>query len=136
VKPQQTLYRLTLVLNALAWATVGVLGLVAPAWLLAAVHVTGDASGIAELRAMYGGMELGVAAFLIWSSASTSPGRIRTALVGATLPLAALGLVRLGGILTSDVVAVHYVLAGLELSGTVLNVIVLRLHIRSFTLSA
>lgn len=79
---------------ALVYGGVGLACLLWPVELLAPVGVTApDAVGIIELRAMYGGMELGMAGFLGWCLATR---QLRAGVVAAWLSIGGLGLVRGG----------------------------------------
>lgn len=88
-----------MVLRAYVWlcalinAGIGLWCLIDPVGALAPVGVGAlDPAGVVELRAMYGGLELGVAAFLVW--AARSPGLLRAGAMAATLEIGGLGLVR------------------------------------------
>ena len=86
--------RVWVVLSAAIFAGVGLWTLVDPVGALAPVGVAVlDDRGIVELRAMYGGMELGMATFLAWTLSTSE--RTRTGLVAACLSIGGLGLVRL-----------------------------------------
>jgi len=78
---------------------IGVACLVDPLGMLVPVGVGPIESpeGVIELRAMYGGLEIGLGLFLAWCA--ISPKRARLGLIAATLPIAGLGLVRLGSCL-------------------------------------
>ncbi|MCA9489492.1 MAG: DUF4345 family protein [Myxococcales bacterium] len=87
--------RALLGLAVLVYAGIGVWTLIDPVGPMADVGVAAtDARGLVELRAMYGGLELGMAAFLGWCLADAA--RARIGLVAATLTLFGLGGVRLG----------------------------------------
>lgn len=53
-----------------------------------------DNAGLVELRAMYGGLELGLAFFLAWCIRDES--RLRTGVMAMTVMLVGLGVARLG----------------------------------------
>lgn len=85
-------------LDILVYFGFGIAFLVAPAELLAEMDITlGSASSFVEIRAMYGGVELGIALFLL----GTVRGWVskRQALALAALALGGLGGVRLVGLL-------------------------------------
>lgn len=109
-------------LSALVFGGIGAWTLIDPIPVLAEVGVViSDARGLVELRAMYGGMELGFAAFLIWTL--LSPARVRTGLLAATLTIGTMGVVRLAGLLTAETEGWALpVLCGMELVGTTLGV--------------
>ena len=115
-----TFQRIVIALNAVAWFGVGAWGLVAPESLLAPVHITGDATSWVELRAMYGGAELGLAGFLGWCLLDRA--RTGVGLAGATLTLGGLGLTRTVSVFAfGPVVALMWVFAVIELAGIALN---------------
>lgn len=87
------LLQILVALAAVVYAAIGIWALVDPLGLLTDVGVAvSDDRGIVELRAMYGGLQLGMAAFLLWSLTTTE--RTHTALVASTLTLGGLGGVR------------------------------------------
>ena len=72
--------------------------LVDPVGLLAPLAVeAADNRGIIELRAMYGGLQIGVGLFLAWCA--LHPERVRLGLLAATLEIGGLGLTRLASYL-------------------------------------
>jgi len=84
--------RIYVAASALIYGGIGVACLVAPEALLAPVHVRpDDAVGVVELRAMYGGLEVGMAVFLLWCLRT---GQTRPGVVAAWASIGALGLVR------------------------------------------
>lgn len=86
--------RVLLGISATVFAGIGAWTLVDPVGPLADVGVAPvDDRGLVELRAMYGGLELGMAAFLAWCAADVA--RVRVGLVGATLTIGGLGTARL-----------------------------------------
>jgi hypothetical protein len=93
-----TLSRAALLTTTCALAGFGIYGLVAPKRMLKKVDVRASSNrGITELRAMYGGFELGLAAF--FAAAMFRPELERPALIAQTLSLAGLSATRLGSIL-------------------------------------
>jgi hypothetical protein len=110
--------RFVLVAIALVWLIVGVWGLVDPVGLAAvpAMTVEGD-GGPLEIRAMYGGLGVGLSAYLLWCAAS--PARMRTGLTCAILTLGGIAVTRtVFWVLTPDQPIVHIVFAVLELAST------------------
>jgi uncharacterized protein DUF4345 len=90
----------TLCLGAVAYAAFGVQWLLHPQTMahdLGILLTNGDATS--DARAVYGGMELGFAAFLAYSA--WSPARRSQGLAAAMLTLFGLGLARLTGILVA-----------------------------------
>jgi hypothetical protein len=83
-------------LTALVWLGIGLAGLIAPAWLLSPMTVTAtDPIGFSELRAMYGGLELGLAGFTGWCAAT---GRVREGLLISIVTVGGLSVGRLIGV--------------------------------------
>lgn len=73
---------------------IGLACLVDPVAMLAPVGVGALSDvGIVELRAMYGGFEIGLGGFLAWCT--REPTRVRTGLVAAVMTVAGIGIVRL-----------------------------------------
>ena len=107
-------------LGALAFGAFGIQWLLDPnamAAPLGIVLTNGDATS--DARAVYGGMEIGMAAFLVYSAASRS--RRSQGLAAAALSLLGLGTCRLIGIvLGSGVGAGTYQLLGTDMAGTTL----------------
>lgn len=90
----------TLGLGAVAYAAFGVQWLIHPQTMahdLGILLTNGDATS--DARAVYGGMELGLAAFLGYSA--WSPARRTQGLAAAMLTLFGLGLSRLTGVLVA-----------------------------------
>ena len=103
--------------TALAFAGIGAWALASPEGALGAVGVAAaSADGVVELRAMYGGLELGMAAFLAWCA--VSPARVRTGLAATCSTVGGLGAVRaLGLALDRPDNPLLYAFAVLELTG-------------------
>ena len=95
---------------------IGLWCLVDPAGALAPTGVVPEGrAGLVELRAMYGGLEVGMACFLAWCLGTA---RLRTACMAAGATIGGLGLARLTsyGMVGSET-ALHLLLAGVELAG-------------------
>jgi F0F1-type ATP synthase assembly protein I len=109
-----------LCVGAIAFGAFGVQWLVDPIAMaspLGIVLTNGDATS--DARAVYGGMELGMAAFLLYSASSKD--RRTQGLAAAALSLFGLGTCRLIGILLGHgVSAGTYQLLGTDLAGTTL----------------
>lgn len=92
------LSRIALITAAAGFAGFGVACLIRPKGMLEAVDIRArSARGATELRAMYGGLEVGLGAF--FATAAAKPEWTRPALLAQTLGLGALAASRLGGIL-------------------------------------
>jgi hypothetical protein len=88
--------RLSLRLTALVFAAFGVALLVQPSLLEALGIELGRPAAVTEIRAFYGGLELGLAAF--FALASTREEWLRPALVAQAVVLGGILLARLAGI--------------------------------------
>ncbi len=88
------------ILGALTVA-LGFVYLVAP---LAMTDPTGfgviGAGGLTDVRATYGGFQIGVGAFTLWAAAD--PTRVRAALTLTAMTIASIGLSRLTGLMLDD----------------------------------
>ena len=94
-----TLSRIALLIAAAGFAGFGIACTVRPEESLDVVDVRARSSrGKTELRAMYGGMELGLGAF--FALAAFKPDWARPALAAQALGLGAVAATRLGGILS------------------------------------
>jgi len=110
--------RFVLVSIALVWLIIGVWGLVDPVGLAAvpAMSVQGD-GGPLEIRAMYGGLGVGMSAYLLWCA--SSPSRMRTGLTCAILTLGGMAVSRtVFFALVPGQPLVHIVFAVLEIATT------------------
>lgn len=88
--------QLLLVLAGLGFLGFGAAILVAPAEVLGRVGISGSAAGLVELQAFYGGLELGLGAFLV--AAAFVAGWRRPGLWVVALVNGGIGLARLVGI--------------------------------------
>jgi len=97
----------------------------APELLLAPIGVEAvDAAGRVELRAMYGGLQLGVAAFLGWCLVDSD--RLRVGLVAGTLEIGGLGIVRaVSWLIFQPEGVLNPFLVAVELGGCCLGAVVL-----------
>jgi hypothetical protein len=87
--------RAYLIIAGLMWVLYGIYLLVMPQALAATAGVAATTlTGVIELRAMYGGLEMAVGAFAL--SAAVLPGMLRSGLLAMGLACAGLGLTRLG----------------------------------------
>lgn len=110
-----------LVLNALAFLGFGLAFLLNPSGMTEGLDIAlPTARADIEIRAFYGGLELGFAAFLGLSALKRD--WRRPALVCVALVLAATGGTRIAGMaIASEFVGTHAWLAALELSGAALS---------------
>lgn len=117
-----------LALGALMFLIMGALFFVSPETMGAKVHLDGaDPTARIELRAMYGGLELGIGLFLIGCLLRN---QVRVGLTACALGYGGLGLGRLLGILMENGAAsasIHWLLVAAEMLALVLAVASLRL---------
>lgn len=110
----------------LAWAGFGVSLYAFPDRLDGVGLIADTALGRTEVRAFYGGLELGIAAFLAWCLAV--PSRTRVGLVAAALTVGFTGLGRLSGIALEgfESSSLMWTFACIELSAAALSLWALR----------
>jgi hypothetical protein len=120
-----------LLLSALTFAAFGVAFLVAPVAMIGLVELGASSpTARAEVRAMYGGLELGIAAFLFACLARRE--RVAAGLLCSTIALAGLALARGASIvLDGPVEPIMYWLAAAEVGGVVMSAVGWRLAVRS-----
>lgn len=110
------------VLSALAFGGLGIVFLTDPPRLAGTVELGTSPFQTIELRAMYGGLEIGVAIFLLWCAAS--PRRVAIGLWFSLFAYAGLGLGRLSGILLSGVAGgPHWTLVAVEATAVVMSLV-------------
>ena len=85
---------------AAAFLVFGVAYLFAPASLAGSAGITADPGGLTDLRATYGGFQIGFGIFLIWSA--LAPARMPTALLATALVVGFVGLCRTVGLLVDS----------------------------------
>jgi hypothetical protein len=90
-----TFARAILIFSAVAWAGFGVALLIRPDLTDVGLQVM-NPDGNIEIRGFYGGLELGIAAFLSWSA--MQPARYRSGLMAAILIVGCLASGRIVGI--------------------------------------
>ncbi len=73
----------------------GIIYLVNPAMLAAKAGITADPSGLTDIRATYGGVQIGIAVFLFW--ACRSEAYLKPALVATLVIFGSVGAGRLYG---------------------------------------
>lgn len=118
-----TLARLSLGLSALAFALFGALFLVSPTTLVRIGVLLTRANAVTEIRAFYGGLELGLAAFFFL--ALQRPAWFAPALMLQALAFGATAAARLFGILGGGTTQIMLALAGAEAAGCVLAIVAL-----------
>jgi len=117
--------RVLVVLVMLVNLGLGIGCVVDPGWMLAPIGVEAiSPAGEVELRAMYGGLELGFAVFLGWCL--MHPERVRIGLVAAVLEVGTMGLVRgVSWMLLQPEGAIVPLLIAVEFGGGCLGAVVL-----------
>jgi len=120
--PMRDRARPVLLVDALVFGGLGIWFLATPAAALSAVGFTlNDAAALTEARAMYGGYELGTAAFLY--ACAREPAWRRAGLTLAILVLGGLGLTRvIAGALTGGLTPLMWGLFFAEAAGVALNI--------------
>ena len=102
---------------AAIFVVAGLTYVVSPASLTQLTGISSDASGLTDIRANYGGFQLGFGLFLAWCASS----RVSTALLLTALVMGAVFLSRVTGLLTdASVTSFHLSALGLEVSITAL----------------
>lgn len=116
---------IALLANAAVFVGVGIWCIADPHGALEPVGVKASAKGATELRAMYGGLELGVAGFLI--ACARRPAWQAAGLLLCGSALLGLGLTRtLSGVATGTFNGLHPLLAASEIGGAAINLLVCR----------
>ena len=119
------LHAVLLGLGAAAFLFIGLAFLVQPASMGDMVNISPvDGTARIELRAMYGGLEIGIGLFLV---ACLLGGRFRTGLQACAYAFGGLALGRFGGILLEGGTdPIHWLLVAFETVGFVLAVVGVR----------
>ena len=98
-------------LVAAIFVVAGLTYVVSPASLTQATGISADAGGLTDIRANYGGFQLGIGLFLAWCARS----RVSTGLLLTALVLGAVLLSRVTGLVTDgSVTAFHLSALGFE----------------------
>ena len=118
-----TLARLSLGVSALAFAFFGVCFLIAPTSLGRIGAMLYHPNAVTEIRAFYGGLELGIAAFFVL--ALQRPAWFVPALMLQALALGATAAARLVGIAGGGTTEIMLALAAAEAAGCVLAIVAL-----------
>ncbi len=92
---------------AAIFVVAGLSYLISPASLTQATGVSADASGLTDIRANYGGFQLGFGVFLVWCARA----RVSTGLLLTALVLGAVLLSRVAGLLTDGSVTTYHLSA-------------------------
>ena len=124
-------YRVVLVLNVLSLLGFGVAFLVAPRAMTGDFGITlSGTDAVADVCAVYGGFEIGLGLFLLWTVRNTA--WLKAGLVAATLSLCGFMLGRIFGIVSEGhpTIATFRLLA-VDVAGALLNSLFLLLFVRA-----
>lgn len=116
--------RISILLTALAFGGFGILLLIAPQVLGTVGVEIARPAGAAELRAFYGGLELGIAAFFFLALAR--PAWHRAALNLQVLGLGGVAIARAIGVLLGGGEGLIYLLLAAEAGGALVGMLALR----------
>jgi hypothetical protein len=117
--------RPTLILDALAWFGFGVWLFLAPESLEGVGLLVDGALGRVEVRGFYGGLEMGIGAFVLWTAAA--PQRYRAGLMLGVLSMAGLATGRLvGSLLEGEIAPAMAFYMAIEYCAAAINAWVLR----------
>ncbi|MEM7466200.1 MAG: DUF4345 domain-containing protein [Pseudomonadota bacterium] len=113
--------KIFLILISLTLLVFGIIYLLSPEQFAAAAGLTGNASGMTDVRATYGGFQIGFAAFLMYCAMNTKYAQV--GLVALAFVLGAVGASRLVGILVDgDFSGFHQIGLGFEAIVTAISV--------------
>ncbi len=102
-----------LILSSVLYVSVGLCFVAAPDFMAGLVEIEGmSAAARTDVRATYGGLDLGVGAFVAWCAAD--PDKTRVGLAASVAGLVGLGLVRLLGMALDGPTAVNVGLLTVE----------------------
>ena len=117
--------RIYLFVLAALFALFGVGYLIFPETFATAAGISADAGGRTDVRATYGGFQLGFAGFLVWSA--SAPARQAGALLSVALVVGAIGTSRLFGLaVDGSFTSFHAMALGFEIPVTVCSVLLHR----------
>lgn len=121
-----TFPRVVLWLSAAAWAGFGVMLFLWPGRLDGMGIDIDNPTARAEVRAVYGGLELAIAAFLVWST--RAPERLPSGLLLAALAIGGMGAGRIGGMAFEgfETLPIHWGFLALELGSCAITLLAFR----------
>lgn len=94
--------RILLAVTAGIFLLFGLIYMVVPDLFLAPVGITAPPEGMADLRATYGGVQIGIAAFLLWSIRTKDWSRVCCGLYATLFIVGAISLCRVIGLEIAD----------------------------------
>jgi Domain of unknown function (DUF4345) len=124
-------YRIVLTLTALSLLGFGIAFLVAPRAMTGDFGITlGGTDAIADVCAVYGGFEIGMGLFLLWTVKNTA--WLKAGLVAATLSLCGFMCGRIFGIVSEGhPTGATFRLLTVDIAGALLNTVFLLLFLRA-----
>ena len=112
----------TLLFNASMLASFGIASLIVPRFVVSKVDIEPvSPTGSAEVRAMYGGLELGLAAFFAY--ASTQPELVRPALLAQAIALGGVAAGRAVGLIADRPRKMLYAFGALEAGTAIVSAV-------------
>ena len=124
-------YRIVLVLNVLSLLGFGIAFLVSPRAMTGDFGITlNGTDAVADVTAVYGGFEIGMALFLLWTVKNTA--WLKAGLMAATLSLCGFMLGRIFGIVSEGhPTSATFRLLAVDIAGALLNSVFLFLFLRA-----
>lgn len=119
------LTRISLAITAAGFTGFGIAALIAPKWMLKKVDIRPRSNtGTVELRAMYGGMELGLGAF--FGYCMTKDDFAKPALMAQIGSIGGLAAARVAGMIASPPRKIMYPVAAAEIAATAIAAVALK----------
>jgi Domain of unknown function (DUF4345) len=124
-------YRIVLVLNVLSLLGFGIAFLVSPRAMTGDFGITlNGTDAVADVTAVYGGFEIGMGLFLLWTVKNTA--WLKAGLMAATLSLGGFMLGRIFGIVSEgQPTSATFRLLAVDIAGALLNSVFLFLFLRA-----
>jgi hypothetical protein len=119
------LTRISLAITAAGFTGFGIAALIAPKWMLKQVDIRPKSNtGMVELRAMYGGMEIGLGAFFAYCMMKDD--LAKPALMAQVGSIGGLAAARVAGMVATPPRKVMYPVAAAEVAATILGLIAMK----------
>ena len=114
---------------ALFVSVAGIASILAPASVAQQAGWSTDGAGLTEIRAFYGGLQVGLGVFLVWCARSRE--RLMAGLLVAGLAVGGIGAARAIGLLVDQALTQYHLLnLGIELATVVLVAVAVSKHRR------